>query len=254
MPLTYSEEDLRVVGLIQEKRNCTIDHAKSIYRSLVNKLANPDIEGRAEIVLEAFNRVAEVASDEEVEAAVDAPKKPKMTKNERRLAKKAEKAAKDAQKKAKAPKKASGKKERTRKPKEEPEPLVELSREVELTPIEDSNFYQVKFKGARATAYLLRRDQFAAARFGPLHIADTKFSELKKAAKKAEQEAVVCIERRVNGKVEQGYVLPVSSFQYLGDNNPYWRLEFSNADRKAHAEAGYDDARFSEKPAEAKAA
>ena len=245
-PLTDSDRE--AVKTIQEKTGNTVESSRALYRREATKLANPDVENRHELILESLERAG--WDTHKVEAA------PKKSRNERRLESKAKKAEKKAEKKSsKKSAKAKGeKKERVRKPKEEADPLGELNREADVFPIEDSKFHQVKFKGAWATAYVLERDRKAAARFAPVHIADTKLSELKKAAKKAEQGAVICVALRVNNKLEQGYIVPVDSLSYLGDENPYWRMEFTNSARKAHAESGYDGVKFTEKAVESEAA
>lgn len=242
----FTDADRAAVKTIQEMTGCMPEQARGMYRTAAKTLADPDVEGRDKIILENLERAGWVRPE---------PPAPKKTRNERRIETNKRRDAKKAEKKAKAPKKANGeKKTRERKAKEEPAPLVELGRELELMPVDDSNFHQVKFKGAYATAYFLERDRKAGQRFGNVHIADTKFNELKKAAKKNEQDAVVCIALRVNNKLEQGYVVPVSAFTYLGDENPYWRLEFSNEARKSHGDVGYDDCKFNIAKAVEKAA
>src|SRR5208283_2451886 len=51
MPLEYTEADLQTIGKVQEFKNTTPAKAKEIYRKAMNRLANPDIADRAEIVL-----------------------------------------------------------------------------------------------------------------------------------------------------------------------------------------------------------
>jgi FKBP-type peptidyl-prolyl cis-trans isomerase len=234
----FTEDDRKAVATIQSKTGGTLDDARRIYRAEALKLANADVEDRHTLILGNLERIGW----EKIEKPEPAPKK---TMNERRLERKRKQEEKKQKKaKAKAPKKAKGEKKPSRRVQEEPLPLTELTREVEVREVADSPFVQVKFKGAWTTGYILERDQNAAARFGPVHIADTKFSALKKVAKQNEQEAVVCIVRKINGKVEQGYVIPTSAFKYLGDANPYHRLEFTNEARKSHAEVGWDDCRF----------
>jgi hypothetical protein len=246
--MQFGEKDLEAVKQIQELAGISEENAKAKFRQAANKLANPEVEGRHELVLE--NIKAELAKQGE-NGVKNGEKKPKLTRNEKRLAKKEKQAT---AKKAKAAKPKTPKTPRVSKPREEPFPLTELSREVELKPLDDSPFYQVKFGSANATALFLERDRAAGSRFAPIHLADTKVTELKKAAKKNEQDAVVCVALRTNGKVEQGYIVPISSFKYLSDENPYHQLRFSNSDRKAHAEVGYDDAKFVILKAETKAA
>ena len=50
MPVALNEEDMLVVGEIQELKNTTIARAKEYYRKKVNSLANPDVADRAQII------------------------------------------------------------------------------------------------------------------------------------------------------------------------------------------------------------
>src|SRR5580700_119311 len=97
--MEFTESDLAAVGKIQENRGCTIAKAKEVYRKHVLTLANPDVENRADLVLEAMDRGVDVASDEEVEETVT-----KKAKKQR--APKAAKAAKPKAEKTKKPSKA----------------------------------------------------------------------------------------------------------------------------------------------------
>ena len=56
--MEFTELDLVVVGKIQELKSTTVAKAKEIFRKQVLKMANPDVDGRAELVLEAIERGA----------------------------------------------------------------------------------------------------------------------------------------------------------------------------------------------------
>jgi len=245
MALTYSEGDLRVVGIIQERRNCTIDHAKSIYRGYVNKLANPDIPERSDLILETINRGVKLASDAEVEAAVSAPKK--MTRFERKQAKKAAKAEK---KPKKAPKATT-----PRVPRVEVA-LVPIEREVELTPVPELNHvYTANLFGRKhATTWTERCQNGAAARFTTINVSTKQMDAVKQYAKENDLPVALCVAVRVNAKLDQGYAVPYSVFDQYRQKSENLLMTLKGAARKAYAEEGWAGCKFSEKAAAEKAA
>ena len=63
MPVALNEEDMLVVGEIQELKNTTIARAKEYYRKKVNSLANPDVADRAQIIWDGFKRGDKVGAE-----------------------------------------------------------------------------------------------------------------------------------------------------------------------------------------------
>jgi hypothetical protein len=248
--MEYTEADLAAVGKIQELKICSPAKAKEIYRKQVLALANPDVENRAELVLAAVERGANgnEASDEEVEETVS--KKPKMSRNARRLAKKEKQAAKKAAK-PKAEKKA--KKPSTSTPRVE-YPLAELSREVELTAVPETHLYTGNLFGKKHVIVWAERNRStgAGARFQSVNVSESQLDEAKAYSKDNDLPVAVCCTVRVLGKLDQGYAVPVEVFSKNKSGASGFNL--SGTARKAYAENGWDGVKFNEKKAEEKAA
>ena len=240
MPLKFSEEDLKVIGKIQETRNCTIEHAKTIFRQYVLKLANPDIPNRADLVLAAFERKVEFASDEEVEESVSS-KKP--TRNEKRLAKR-----ESRPKKAKTPK-------TSRAPRVEV-PLPKLEREIELLESETPHVYTANLFGKKHAVLrseLNHAGQGAKARFGPVDISARRLEAVTEFAKKSNFPVAICVTVRVGGRLDQGYAVPFEVYEQFKRGKKDW-FTLSGAARAAYAEKGWAGCKFIEKAADTKAA
>jgi hypothetical protein len=247
MPLKFAEADLLVIGKIQEARGCTIEHAKAVYRERVNKLANPDIENRAEIIQEVLDRQVVVATDEEVEASMKPKKK---TMNERRLEKRAAKEAKEKVKKTKA-KKAPRKAPATSRVECE---LVPPSKEVELTEVSRHVYTANLFGKKHATlwAELDHAGQGVKARFGPVDISQNRLELVEAYAKENSLPIAVCVTVRVGGRLDQGYAVPLASYGKFKSGRNSFTL--SGAARKAYGEEGWAGVKFNATEAKAKAA
>jgi hypothetical protein len=253
-----NELDLAAIEKIQELKNTTPANAKQIYRKHANKLPNPDIENRADLILAAIERGAEVASDEEVEESVT---KPRMTRNERRLAKREAKEAKAKAKKEskpKAAKKSNGEKAPRKKAASVPRvefPLAKLEREVELTPIpEERSLYTGLLFGKKTVTVWVERNRStgADARYQSVNVSEAQLEAAKKYAKANDMPVAVCCSVRVLGKMDQGYAIPLDTFNKQKAGACSFNL--SGAARKAYSEDGWDGVKFSEKKVEEKAA
>ena len=236
MAITYNESDLAAVGKIQESQGCTIAKAKEIFRKQVQKLANPDVEGRAQLVLDAIERGVEVASDEEVEETVSKKKAPK------------------ARKQKPAAKKSKSKKLRKATTPRTVQPLPELSREVELIPVAETlSVYTANLFGKKHVVVWTERDHGTgvAARFQTIAISGKQIDAAKKYGKENDLPLALCVTVRVNGRLDQGYAVPFKLFdehrQRSKKNN---LLTLSGAARKAYSEGGWDGVKFSERSAE----
>lgn len=248
--MELNEQDLAVVAKIQELRNSTPDAARKMYRRGLQKLANQDVADRAELVWAAITRTAEPASDEEVEAAVDAPKK--LTRNERRLAAKAKKEEKKASK-PKAAKKAPKKSDGT--PRVECA-LVPLDRDVELSPVSEvKHAFTANLFGKKHVVIWGERNRSggAAARFESVNLSESRLDAAKKYAKEADLPVAVCVTVRVLGKLDQGYAVPVAVFEKFRHEKSN-AFTFSGAARQAYQDDGWAGCKFSVKAAAEKAA
>jgi hypothetical protein len=244
--MDFTEADLAAVGKIQELKSCTVEQAKQVYRQHALKLANPDNPDRAELVLTAVSRGAEAASDDEVEAAV--MKKPKMGKNERRLARHAKQKEKAVKKPAKA-KKTAPKKETSKRP---DIALVPLSRDVELTEVA-KYVYTANLFGKKHAVVLIEHDCSAAAgRFAPIDVRKTRFLLAAQHARENSLPIAICAIKRVSKKLDQGYAVPMALYNQFKNKNGF--LALSGEAREAYAANGWAGCKFVIKSAEAKAA
>jgi hypothetical protein len=244
--MEFTELDLAAAGKIQEKRGCTIAKAKEIYRKHVQALANPDIENRAELVLDSIERGVEIASDEEVEATVTKAKKAKAKKEPKAKKKKAPKAAKKSNGVKKPSKSANPRVEY---------PLAKLEREVELTPIEgERGLYTGLLFGKKTVTLWVERNRStgADARFQSVNVSESQLDAAKKYGKANDMPVAVCCTVRVLGKLDQGYAISLDTFnkQKAGESS----FNLSGAARKAYSEDGWEGVKFNEAKANEKAA
>jgi hypothetical protein len=244
--MDFNEVDLQAVGKIQELKSCTPAKAKEIFRKHAQKLANPDVEDRAQLVLDAIERGAEIASDEEVEETVTKKKASKPNGKANGAAKKEKKAAKPA-----AAKKSNGKKpSKTSTPRVE-HPLAELEREVELTPIpEERGLYTATLFGKKHVTLWVERNRStgAEARYQAVNVSESQLEAAKKYGKAEDMPVAVCCTIRVLGKLDQGYAVPFALFNSEKAGASSFNL--SGAARKAYSEGGWDGCKFSSKAVE----
>jgi hypothetical protein len=245
--MEFNEADLAAVGKIQEKRGCAIAKAKEIYRRHVLKLANQDAENRAELVLDAIERGVEVnggsEEGEETVAKKKAAKKEPKAKKE-----KAPKGAKNSNGE-KAPRKKA-----VSTSVEQP-PLAKLEREIELTPIEgERGLYTGLLFGKKTVAVWVERNRStgADARYQSVNVSESQIEAAKKYGKANDMPIAVCCTVRVLGKLDQGYAIPLDTFNK--EKAGAFGFNLSGAARTAYKEAGYDDCKFSEKKVAEKAA
>jgi hypothetical protein len=236
--MDFTELDLAAIGKIQEKRGCTIAKAKEVYRKHVLKMANPDVENRAELILESIERGVEVA--EEAEETVTKKAKEKK-------AAKPEAAAKPKAEKTKKPSKSAT-------PRVE-FPLAKLEREVELTPIEgERSLYMGTLFGKKTVTVWVERNRNtgADARYQSVNVSESQLEAAKKYGKANELPVAVCCTVRVLGKLDQGYAIPFDTFNKEKAGASGFNL--SGAARKAYSEDGWDGVKFSPRKVEEKAA
>jgi hypothetical protein len=248
--MDFTESDLSAVAVLQESQGVTVENAKQLYRKHVLKLANPDAPDRADIVLSAIGRGVEQATDEEVEESVAKPKK--MTRNERRLARRAKETTK-AKSKSKAPRKSTASK--SENPRIECE-LAPLARDVELLPVADvANIYTASLFGRKHVAIWGERNRGngASARFETVNLSDKRLDAAKKHGKTNNLPVAVCVTIRVAGRLDQGYAVPLSVFEKFeqGDKHGF---ALSGAARKEYGEQGWAGCKFSAKAVDSKAA
>jgi hypothetical protein len=251
--MEFNETDLAAVGKIQEAKGITVAEARTIYRKQVLKLANQDVENRAELVLQAIERGAEVASDEEVEDTVT---KPKAAKKTRRLERNEKRNQKKVAKPKVAKKKANGKKpSKSATPRLE-FPLPKLEREVELTPADDLGIYTANLFGRKHAVAFMSADRQEQGDSAPLHFSERRIADAKKLAKANDQPLAFCVSISVKGKLEQGYAVPAELFGKFSSKLSRERVSMSlSAEaRKAYSEDGWDGVKFSEKKVEERAA
>jgi len=239
-----NELDLAAIGKIQELKNATIGKAKEIYRKLAKKLANEDVENRAELILDAVQRGIEVnGGSEEVDEPVA----------KKKAAKKEPKAKKE--KAPKAAKKSNGVKKPSKSaiPRIE-HPLAKLEREVELTPVPETHLYTANLFGKKHVMVWTERNRSTGAetRFQSVNVSESQLDELKKYAKAEDLPAAVCCTVRVLGKLDQGYAIPLDVFSKEKAGKSGFNL--SGASRKAYSEDGWDGIKFSKNTVAEKAA
>jgi len=247
--MDFTELDLAAVAKIQESKNVTPAKAKELFRQHVLKLANPDVENRAELVLESIGRDVAVATDEEVEEAVT---KKKLTRNERRLAKKEKQAAKKAAK-PKATKKAPKKPVVTR----EEIARVAPEREVELSTTEVPHVYTASLFSRKHVVNWqeINRTQGVAQRFNAVTMSNKRMDAAVKYAKAKDLPLAFCVTVKVLGKIDQGYAVSAELFhKFKHKQGPNWGFSLASAARKEYAESGWADCKFIEKAADTKAA
>jgi hypothetical protein len=243
--LEFNYFDLEAAGKIQERRGCTIAKAKEIYKKHVQALANPDIENRAELVLESIERGVEVASDEEVEETVTKAKKVKAKKEPKAKKEKAPKAAKKS--KEKKPSKSAN-------PRVD-HPFAKPEREVELTPTETPNVYTALLFGRKAAViwHQVNYERGVEARGQWLQLSQKRLDAAQEFAKANDLPVAICATIRIKGKLDQGYAVPLATFDKF-KMKKHNGMVMNGAARKAYSEDGWDGVKFSEAKASEKAA
>jgi hypothetical protein len=240
MAIELNAVDLAAVAKIQELKITTIEEAKTIYCKAVARLANPDIENRAETVLANVERTHARKAEEGT--------KPKLTKKERFDATNERKAAKLAAKKAAKP--AKSKKAKAPKDSTPATPLAALEREVELTEVgEDApHVYTANVFGKKHAVVWGERNRGvgAAARFETVNMSEKRIETAQAYGKAQDMPIAVAVTVRVIGKLDQGYIVPFETFKQFkqGDKNGF---SLSNAARAAYAQDGWAGVKFSAK-------
>ncbi len=224
--ISLNEDDLVVVGKIQERKNCTLARARETYRSHAAKLADPSRLDRHAIIWDNIQSGVKIS-----EPTKESKEKKAMPKKE---AKK-----KAAKKKAAAP----------AEPRPEVE-LAELTRDVELTAVEDSKHVHTANLFGKKHAVLWMSANHdnpgTAARFAPLHLSEQKLDEVKAYASKNDLPLAVCVTVRVKGRADQGYAVPADVLKECSTKMSRGRvsLSLSAESRLAYREKGWDGCKF----------
>ena len=225
--IALNEADLAVVSKIQEAKSTTRQRANEFYRNQVKKLANPDIENRAEIIWENFQRGT---TPEPAEKPVKA---------------KAEKKANEP----KVPKAAKVKAEVVEVP------LPALDREVELKPVADlSGVYTGKMLGGKHVVIWAERNRSNGAdhRFESVGVSEGRLDKAKQYAKENDLPVALAVTVRVKDRLDQGYAIPVELFTKFKGKS--MAVVLSVEARAAYAEKGWAGVKFVELKAEEKVA
>jgi hypothetical protein len=249
MPIELTESDLVACGKIQETKNTTIAKAKELFRRHAAKLANPDVEGRADIVLENVLRggkSTEFNTDVFEEEAPVKEKKEKKAKTPK--APKAEKTPKAA----KAPKAKKASAEKVSRP---DIPLPELEREVEIKSVEEQPhvFTANLFGKKHAVAYAERnREGGADHRFESIGVSERRLGLVEDYAKANDLPVAIAAVVRVKGRLDQGYAIPLEVFEKFKGKS--LAVNLSGEARQAYQESGWAGVKFIEVKSEKKAA
>ena len=241
MTIELNEDDLTAVGKIQELKNVTIAKAKEIFRKYAKQLANPDVEGRSEIILDNIKRgkngnSADVFEDEPKPNKAKATKTPKVK----------------AEKKAKAPKQPKAEKV----PRLEV-PIPELTSDVELKVVTDQkHVYTASVFGKKhAVLFAERRRNKAGARFQAIGFSDKHLSVVLDYAKEKGLPVAICAAVRVNGKADQGYVIPYDLYdKFQCKEGLATAVNLRAEARLAYETEGWAGVKFNEAKAEKAAA
>jgi hypothetical protein len=240
MTMNFSENDLSVVTQIQELTGASVAKAKELFRQTANQLANPDVEGRHDLVLDNIKTRLEKG-----ELTVVAPKAPKKTRNEKRLERKEKKAAKKTAKTAKA-KKADG----PRKPRKSSVtridwPYVTPEREVQLTPASVPNVYTAVLFGRKHACILheVNYERGVIARGTWLQISPKRFDAAVEYGKAENLPVAICASVRIKGKLDQGYAIPEAAFEQF-KMKKHHGMKMNGEARKAYSEQGWDGVKF----------
>ena len=245
MPIELTEADLVACGKIQETKNTTIAKAKEIFRKYVAKLANPDVEGRADLVLENVLRAknnGDMPTDVMEDEPVKKTKKAKVAKTPKVK----------AEKKAKAPKQPKAEKV----PRLEV-PIPELTSDVELKVVTDQkHVYTASVFGKKhAVLFAERRRNKAGARFQAIGFSDKHLSLVFDYAKEKGLPVAICAAVRVNGKADQGYVIPYDVFdKFQCKEGLATAVNLRAEARLAYETEGWAGVKFNEAKAEKAAA
>jgi hypothetical protein len=234
MPIELTEADLAACGKIQEVKNTTIAQAKEIFRKYAAKLANPEVEGRADIVLD---NVLRAKNNGEIPPAVeDEPvKKTKKAK--------AAKAPKEP-KAAKAPKARKAPAEKVSRP---DIPLPVLEREVEIKPVDGQpHVYTANLFGKKhAVAYAERnRDGGADHRFESIGVSERRLELVESYAKANDLPVAIAAVVRVKSRLDQGYAIPLDVFEKFKGKS--LAVNLSGEARQAYAADGWAGVKFIE--------
>jgi hypothetical protein len=245
MPIDLTEADLVACGKIQELKTTTIAKAKEIYRKHVAALANPDVEGRAEIVFGNIQRGAK-STQFDTDGIEETPVKAKK------------------EKKVKAPKvkKAKAEKKTKKAPKSERAPRVEvplpaLEREVELKPVEElAHVFTANLFGKKTAVILAERNRLkVAGRFQAIGFSEKYLDAAVKYGKSNDLPVAVCAQVRVNGRVDQGYAIPLDVFsKFKCKEGIAAAVNLRGDARAAYENEGWAGVRFIEFKAQGKAA
>lgn len=227
MPIELNEDDIQVVLKIQEAKNTTIARAKEFYRLQVKKLANPDVQGRHQIILDNFNR----SRNGEKPEVVVVFKKEKTAKAQ----------------KVKAPE--------AEKPVRSEVPLPEIAKEVELKPTEQPYVYTANLFGRKHAVVSANVDHTngAESRFGYIGVSERRLNFAKEYAKANDLPVAICATVRIKGRLDQGYAVPLDSFEKFILKSKH-ALTLGAEARQAYASEGWASVKFTEVKAEKKAA
>ena len=239
MTIELNEDDLTAVGKIQELKNVTIAKAKEIFRKYVKQLANPDVEGRSEIVLENIKRgkngnPADVFEDEpkpKKVKAIKAPKEPKA---------------------AKAPKAKKAPAEKVSRP---DVPLPALDREVELKSVDEEPYvYTANLFGKKHAVVCAERNREGGAdhRFESVGVSERRMDAVEKYAKANDFPVAIAASVRLKGRLDQGYAIPLAVFEQFKGKS--LAVNLSGEARLAYQNEGWDGVKFVEAKAEKAAA
>lgn len=243
MPIELTEADLAVIGKIQELKNSTHSKAKELYRKRVQRLANPDVENRAEVIWENVQRGSNGDVFAEEEAPVKKAKKEKVAK-----APKAPKAAKEA----KTPKAKKAPAEKVSRP---DIPLPVLEREVELKPIDESPYiYVANLFGKKHAVALAERNREGGAdhRFESIGVSERRLGLVQDYAKANDLPVALAAVVRVKGRLDQGYAIPLDVFKKFKGKS--LAVNLSGEARQAYEADGWAGVKFIEVKVEKKAA
>ncbi len=235
--ISLNENDLIVVGKIQERKGCTLARAREAYRIHAAKLADPSRLDRHDVIWENIQRGNKSASSDVKE----------ITK---------EKVMPKA-KKAKAKKVAKAKVESNGLARVKVE-LAELEREIELTPAGDEfkHVFTANLFGRKHAVIMAEIDHSKGVedRFGyvPVSIGRLKQASDFSAVHDKLPVAIVAVVR-VKGRVDQGYAVPREVFSEFMLKSKH-ALTLSGKARFAYRANGWDGCKFSVAKAESEKA
>lgn len=240
MPIELTEADLAVIGKIQELKNSTHSKAKELYRKRVQRLANPDVENRAEVIWENVQRGSNGDVFAEEEAPVKKAKKEKVAK---------------APKVPKAAKGSKAKKAPVEKISRPDIPLPVLEREVDLKPVDESPYvYVANLFGKKHAVALAERNREGGAdhRFESIGVSERRLGLVQDYAKANDLPVALAAVVRVKGRLDQGYAIPLEVFKKFKGKS--LAVNLSGEARQAYEADGWAGVKFTEAKVEKKAA